>query len=137
MNQKVIVAGVGMIPFTKPGASEPYHVMGEKAVRQAMLAAEIDSPRGYFKIDPKDGNIIQNIYITKVIKRADGGMTGGVHTFGAKCQSCPPWLSHVPAPLWKTISSWARPCGGVSETRHTLAATWVIACDGKTCAQPS
>ena len=29
MSHKVIVAGVGMIPFTKPGASEPYHVMGE------------------------------------------------------------------------------------------------------------
>ncbi len=49
------------------------NVADKKAVRQAMLAAEIDSPRGYFKIDPKDGNIIQNIYITKVIKRADGG----------------------------------------------------------------
>ncbi|HSW19074.1 MAG TPA: ABC transporter substrate-binding protein [Ramlibacter sp.] len=45
----------------------------KKAVRQAMVAAEIDSPRGYFKIDAKDGNVIQNIYITKVIKRADGG----------------------------------------------------------------
>ena len=30
----VVVAGVGMIPFAKPGASEPYHVMGEKAARQ-------------------------------------------------------------------------------------------------------
>lgn len=44
----------------------------KKAVRQAMVAAEIDSPRGYFKIDPKDGNVIQNIYITKVVKRTNG-----------------------------------------------------------------
>lgn len=44
----------------------------KKAVRQAMLAADIDSPRGYFKIDGKDGNVIQNIYITKVVKRANG-----------------------------------------------------------------
>lgn len=44
----------------------------KKAVRQALLAAEIDSPRGYFKIDPKDGNVIQNIYITKVVKHPDG-----------------------------------------------------------------
>ena len=44
MNQKVIVAGVGMIPFTKPGASEPYHVMGEKAVRQAMADARVEYP---------------------------------------------------------------------------------------------
>ncbi|MNL78989.1 hypothetical protein D3C87_2055040 [compost metagenome] len=44
----------------------------KKAVRQALTAAEIDSPRGYFRIDPKDGNVIQNIYITKVVKRPDG-----------------------------------------------------------------
>jgi branched-chain amino acid transport system substrate-binding protein len=44
----------------------------KQAVRRAMVAAEIDSPRGYFKIDEKDGNVIQNIYITKVVKR-DGG----------------------------------------------------------------
>ena len=31
MTKKVIVAGVGMIPFKKPGASENYNVMGEKA----------------------------------------------------------------------------------------------------------
>lgn len=44
----------------------------KKAVRAALVAAEIDSPRGYFKIDAKDGNVIQNIYITKVVKRQDG-----------------------------------------------------------------
>ncbi len=42
------------------------------AVRQAMVQADIDSPRGYFKIDPKDGNVVQNIYITKVVKRGSG-----------------------------------------------------------------
>lgn len=44
----------------------------KKAVRQAMLDVEINSPRGYFKIDPKTGNVIQNIYITKVVKRGNG-----------------------------------------------------------------
>ncbi len=44
MSHKVIVAGVGMVPFTKPGASEPYHVMGEKAVRQALADARIEYP---------------------------------------------------------------------------------------------
>lgn len=44
----------------------------KNAVRQALVAAEIDSPRGYFKIDAKDGNVVQNIYITKVVKRPDG-----------------------------------------------------------------
>ena len=28
MSSRVYVAGVGMIPFVKPGANEPYHVMG-------------------------------------------------------------------------------------------------------------
>lgn len=44
MGHKVIVAGVGMVPFTKPGASEPYHVMGEKAVHQALADARVEYP---------------------------------------------------------------------------------------------
>jgi acetyl-CoA acetyltransferase len=39
MSKKVTVAGVGMIPFTKPGASEPYNVMGEKAAAAAFQDA--------------------------------------------------------------------------------------------------
>ena len=31
MNRNVHVVGVGMIPFTKPGASDPYTVMGARA----------------------------------------------------------------------------------------------------------
>jgi acetyl-CoA acetyltransferase len=42
MNRKVHVAGVGMIPFSKPGASEPYHVMGAKAARAALKDAGVD-----------------------------------------------------------------------------------------------
>ena len=33
MSQMVVVAGVGMVPFAKPGASDPYHVMGAQAAR--------------------------------------------------------------------------------------------------------
>jgi acetyl-CoA acetyltransferase len=44
MSQKVLVAGVGMVPFSKPGSSEPYDVMAEKAVRQALSDAGIDYP---------------------------------------------------------------------------------------------
>jgi branched-chain amino acid transport system substrate-binding protein len=44
----------------------------KQAVRKAMLDADINSPRGYFKIDPATGNVIQNIYITKVVKRGAG-----------------------------------------------------------------
>ncbi|KQS03733.1 lipid-transfer protein [Sphingomonas sp. Leaf357] len=38
---KVRVAGVGMIPFTKPGQSEDWDVMAEKAVRQALADAGV------------------------------------------------------------------------------------------------
>lgn len=36
MAGRVYVAGTGMIPFTKPGASAPYHVMGAEAARLAL-----------------------------------------------------------------------------------------------------
>src|SRR6478735_6538329 len=39
MNQDVFVAGVGMIPFTKPGANEPYPQMAAQATRQALADA--------------------------------------------------------------------------------------------------
>ncbi|KAI3604129.1 Acetyl-CoA acetyltransferase (plasmid) [Cupriavidus necator H850] len=42
MTSQVIVAGVGMIPFTKPGASEPYPTMAAKAVRAALADAGIE-----------------------------------------------------------------------------------------------
>ncbi|MGD9021409.1 MAG: lipid-transfer protein [Lysobacterales bacterium] len=42
MSNKAIVAGVGMIPFTKPGASESYEVMGSRAARQALDDAGLD-----------------------------------------------------------------------------------------------
>lgn len=41
MTQAVHVVGVGMIPFTKPGANEPYPVMGARAVRLALEDAGI------------------------------------------------------------------------------------------------
>jgi acetyl-CoA acetyltransferase len=41
----VHVVGVGMIPFTKPGASEPYTVMGAQAARAALADAGLDYGR--------------------------------------------------------------------------------------------
>jgi acetyl-CoA acetyltransferase len=38
----VIVAGVGMIPFAKPGASAPYHAMGAEATKLALADAGLD-----------------------------------------------------------------------------------------------
>lgn len=42
---KVLVAGVGMVKFAKPGKSEPYDVMGAKAVRTALADAGIEYSR--------------------------------------------------------------------------------------------
>ena len=39
---KVIVAGVGMIPFAKPGASETYDIMGAKAANLALRDSGLD-----------------------------------------------------------------------------------------------
>lgn len=40
----VVIAGVGMVPFSKPGQSEAYDVMGGKAARAALADAGIDYP---------------------------------------------------------------------------------------------
>jgi sterol carrier protein 2 len=45
MNPPVIVAGVGMIPFAKPGQSLPYHEMAAEAARHALADAGIDYPQ--------------------------------------------------------------------------------------------
>ncbi len=42
MASEVHVAGVGMIPFTKPGRSLDYQAMGEKAARAALADAGVD-----------------------------------------------------------------------------------------------
>ncbi|WP_454617735.1 lipid-transfer protein [Bradyrhizobium cenepequi] len=39
---EAIVAGVGMIPFAKPGASAPYHAMGAEATKLALADAGLD-----------------------------------------------------------------------------------------------
>jgi acetyl-CoA acetyltransferase len=42
MSKPVHVVGVGMIPFSKPGASAPYHEMGAQAARAALADARVD-----------------------------------------------------------------------------------------------
>ncbi|HEY0850191.1 MAG TPA: lipid-transfer protein [Bradyrhizobium sp.] len=42
MTSRTTVAGVGMIPFVKPGANAPYHVMGAEAAKLALADAGID-----------------------------------------------------------------------------------------------
>ena len=47
MRSRVIVAGVGMIPFAKPGASAAYHEMGAEAGRRALADAGV----GYDRVE--------------------------------------------------------------------------------------
>jgi len=42
MSEKIVVAGVGMIPFKKPGQSLSYDLMGAAAVREALVDAGLD-----------------------------------------------------------------------------------------------
>lgn len=44
MTTEVLVAGVGMIPFAKPGASLAYHEMGAAAIRAALADAGLAYP---------------------------------------------------------------------------------------------
>jgi hypothetical protein len=39
MSRKVLVAGVGMVPFAKPGKSDSYDVMGANATNAALQDA--------------------------------------------------------------------------------------------------
>jgi acetyl-CoA acetyltransferase len=42
MNRKAIVAGVGMVPFAKPGASESYPMLGARVAKAALDDARVD-----------------------------------------------------------------------------------------------
>jgi len=45
MSNKIVIAGVGMIPFKKPGQSESYDQMGATAVRNALEDAGLEYPQ--------------------------------------------------------------------------------------------
>src|SRR5262245_50906897 len=63
MTEKVIVGGVGMIPFSKPGASPSYTDMGAEAVRLALKDAGI----GY--------DLVQQAYVGYVYGDSTCGQT--------------------------------------------------------------
>ncbi len=42
MSRKVHVVGVGMLPFAKPGASDPYPILGARAAKAALADARVD-----------------------------------------------------------------------------------------------
>jgi sterol carrier protein 2 len=63
MSEQVIVGGVGMIPFSKPGASPSYTDMGAEAVRQVLADAGI----GY--------ELVQQAYVGYVYGDSTSGQT--------------------------------------------------------------
>ncbi|CAD5106184.1 lipid-transfer protein [Zestomonas carbonaria] len=63
MSQKPYVAGVGMIPFTKPGASASYIEMGAEAARLALKDAGLDY------------NLVQQAYVGYVYGDSTSGQS--------------------------------------------------------------
>jgi len=72
MTRKVVVAGVGMIPFKKPGASESYPVMGAQAARLALADARV----GYESIQQAFASYIYGDSTCGQRVLYDVGMTG-------------------------------------------------------------
>jgi acetyl-CoA acetyltransferase len=72
MAQKVVVSGVGMIPFKKPGASETYPVMGAQAARLALADARV----GYESIEQAFASYIYGDSTAGQRVLYDVGMTG-------------------------------------------------------------
>jgi acetyl-CoA acetyltransferase len=72
MTQKIVVAGVGMIPFKKPGAAETYPVMGAQAVRIALGNARV----GYESIQQAYASYIYGDSTCGQRVLYDVGMTG-------------------------------------------------------------
>jgi len=72
MSEKVIVAGVGMIPFGKPGKSEPYNVMGARAVKLALEDAGV----GYDKVQQAYAGYVYGDSTAGQLTLYQVGMTG-------------------------------------------------------------
>ena len=95
MSRDVFVTGVGMIPFTKPGANEPYPQMAAEATRRALADARHDCfaqnklisyealglcPAGGAEAFVCDGD---NTYGGKVVTNPSGGLLSKGHPLGA------------------------------------------------------
>ncbi len=72
MTPAVIIAGVGMTPFVKPGTEEPYTVMGAKAVRMALADARL----GYEQIQQVYAGYVYGDSTAGQAVLYDVGMTG-------------------------------------------------------------
>lgn len=72
MTREVYVAGTGMIPFTKPGASDTYEVMGASAIQRALADAGV----AYDQIDQAYAGYIYGDTCTGQRALYEVGMTG-------------------------------------------------------------
>ncbi len=72
MTNDVFIAGVGMIPFAKPGKSAPYHEMGSAAIRLALEDAGLD----YSKIQQAYAGYVYGDSTSGQKAIYDVGMTG-------------------------------------------------------------
>lgn len=72
MTRKVFVAGVGMVPFTKPGQNESYDLMGAAAVRLALQDAGV----GYDQVQQAYAGFIYGDTCSGQRALYEVGMTG-------------------------------------------------------------
>ena len=72
MSSKIVVAGIGMIPFKKPGASEAYPEMGARAARLALADAGV----GYESIQQAYASFIYGDSTSGQRALYEVGMTG-------------------------------------------------------------
>ena len=103
MQRAVHVVGVGMIPFTKPGASAPYHEMGAQAARLALDDAGVD----YAKV--------QQAYVGYVYGDSTAGQAAiygvgltGIPVFNVNNNCSTAWRVRLwRAAWWSAPSPWA------------------------------
>ncbi|MEJ0067310.1 MAG: hypothetical protein WDM85_19480 [Caulobacteraceae bacterium] len=102
MANEVRVAGVGMIPFTKPGASETYNVMGEKAA----LAAFGDAGLPY--------DAVQQVYVGYVYGDSTAGQAAvyrlglsGVPIINTSTTTARPALRPSSSPARRSRAAWS------------------------------
>lgn len=98
MNMKVIVSGVGMIPFAKPGNHEPYFRMAAKATAAALTDAGI----GYDKVE--------QAYVGDVYRDSTAGQRAGPGRPSCAASTCGSRVSRTWAMRSAAAAAWSTSC---------------------------
>ena len=103
MSRDVFVCGVGMIPFTKPGANEPYPQMGAYATRAALQDAGI----GYEQVQQAYVGYVYGDSTSGQRALYEVGMTGiPVVNVNNNCSwRARRWPAARPTACWRWVSS--------------------------------